>query len=86
MAGSDQIERCAARLAGHRPNAVAYACGTASYVGGFGSDRKISERIRAQCAAPATTTSTEMVNALRAFGVRRIAVLSPHIDALNERL
>ena len=35
---------------------------------------------------PATTTSTAAVAALHELGARRVAVLSPHVDALNERL
>ncbi len=35
---------------------------------------------------PATTTSTAATAALRELGVRRLAVLSPHVDELNERL
>jgi maleate isomerase len=37
-------------------------------------------------ASAATTTSTAMVEALRSLRLDRIAVLSPHIDALNQRL
>ena len=42
--------------------------------------------MRAASGVPATTTSTAATAALRELGVRRVAVLSPHVDALNERL
>ncbi len=86
LRNSREIETLAAGLRMFAPRAIAYACGSASYVGGPGGDASICDRIRAVANAPATTTSTEMLRALRALGANTVAVLSPHIDALNVHL
>ena len=49
-------------------------------------DAAIAAGMRGAAGIPATTTSTAAVAALRELGVSRVAVLSPHVDALNERL
>ena len=86
MAGDPNIEAAAQKLAGEGACAVAYACTSGSYVRGFGGDTEIADRMGAISGVRVTTTSTATVRALRHLGVRRVAVLSPHVDALNERL
>ena len=68
------------------PTCVAYACTSGSFVGGFGHDRAIIERLGRVVDAPVTTTSTAMVGALRAMGLDRVAVAAPYLDELSERL
>jgi maleate isomerase len=85
LAGED-VERQAALLGLIRPSSVAYACTSGSFIRGVEYDEEISARVRQASGAPATTTSTAMVNALRALGVRRVAVATPYRSAINERL
>lgn len=66
--------------------AIGYGCTSASYVRGVGGDIDICTRITSTTSLPSTTTSTAAVKALDLLGVRRVAVLSPHIDELNKRL
>ncbi|MCY3912557.1 MAG: hypothetical protein OXG43_04835 [Chloroflexi bacterium] len=80
------IGRAARRLAGRGAQAVAYGCTSGSYVLGPDGDAAIVADMRTTAGVPATTTSTAATAALRELGVRRVAVLSPHVDALNERL
>lgn len=80
------IGRAARRLAQRGAQAVAYGCTSGSYVLGPDGDAAIAADMRAAAGVPATTTSTAATAALRELGVRRVAVLSPHVDALNERL
>ena len=80
------IGRAAKRLAQRGAQAVAYGCTSGSYVLGPEGDAAIAADMRTASGVPATTTSTAAAAALRELGVRRIAVLSPHVDALNERL
>ncbi len=86
MAGDPIIEGAVHKLAAEGACAVAYACTSGSYVRGFGGDTEIADRMSAISSVRATTASTATVHALRHLGVRRVAVLSPHVDALNERL
>ncbi|MCY3783895.1 MAG: aspartate/glutamate racemase family protein [Chloroflexi bacterium] len=80
------IGRAAKRLAQRGAQAVAYGCTSGSYVLGTEGDAAIAAGMRTASGVPSTTTSTAAAAALRELGVQRIAVLSPHVDALNERL
>ena len=86
MPGDSNIEDAGRELLPKGPAAIGYGCTSASYVRGVGGDRDIADRITAATGLPATTTSSAAVTALRRLGVRRLSVLSPHVDELNERL
>jgi maleate isomerase len=85
LAGED-LESQAELLRFIRPSSVAYACTSGSFIRGVEYDRNIAARIHQASGAPATTTSTAMLNALRALGVRRLAVATPYRDVINEGL
>lgn len=86
LAADASIEEAANGLAPLGVSAITYGCTSASYVRGIDGAADIVRRIAGATGLPASTTSTAAVAALRHLGVRRVAVLSPHIDALNERL
>ena len=86
LARDPGIGRAARRLAQRGAQAVAYGCTSGSYVLGPEGDAAIVADMRNAAGVPATTTSTAATAALRELGVRSVAVLSPHVDALNERL
>ena len=86
MAENPNIESAAATLPALGVQAIGYGCTSASYVRGVGGDADIRARITSATGLPSTTTSTTAVEALRLLGVTRVAVLSPHVDELNERL
>lgn len=69
-----------------KPAAVAYACTSVSFAMGVGYDATICRRIREASGSPATTTATAMVEALRALGLRRVAVAAPYLDEVCARL
>ncbi|MCY4114813.1 MAG: decarboxylase [Chloroflexi bacterium] len=86
IASDPAIGRAARRLVQRGAQAVAYGCTSGSYVLGPDGDAAIAADMHTAAGVPATTTSTAAAAALRELGVRRVAVLSPHLDALNERL
>ena len=86
MPANHNIEEAAEELVPLAAQAVGYGCTSASYIRGVGGDQDISDRMTAATGLPATTTSSAAVEALRHLGVRRVSVLSPHVDELNERL
>ena len=86
MAENPNIEATAATLPALGVQAIGYGCTSASYVRGVGGDTDISARITGATGLPSTTTSTTAVEALNLLGVTRVAVLSPHVDELNDRL
>ncbi len=86
LAENPNIEATAKELLPVGVQAIGYGCTSASYVRGVGGDTDICTRITGTTGLPSTTTSTAAVKALDHLCVRRLAVLSPHIDELNERL
>ena len=86
MAEDREIEDAALLGARQQPTCISYACTAASFVRGKGGDEDINRRITAATGIPATSTSTSLLRALRALNVERLAVATPYLDELNERL
>jgi len=86
IAEGPYIDEAAGTFTLIEPAAVAYACTSVSFARGPGYDRTIAERIAKAAGAPATTTATAMVAALRALGVQRVAVAAPYLDEVCARL
>jgi maleate cis-trans isomerase len=72
--------RLAQALAGAEAEVIAFACTSASFHRGAGSDRAIEAAMTAASGVPAVATSRAVVEALRAVGARRIAVATPYVD------
>ena len=79
IADGGTVEEAARRVLRCRPDGIAYYCTTISFVRGPGGDRRLAGAIARATGLPATTTSTAMVAALQALGVRRISVASPYL-------
>lgn len=86
LARDPENGHAAGRLAERGAQAVAYGCTSGSYVLGPEGDAAIIDEMQAASGLPATTTSSAVVEVLRVLGVQSVAVLSPHIDDLNDRL
>ena len=86
LAASPDIEESARRLAVIRPDVIAYADTSITFFRGPGYDREIADRMREAAGIPSTTTSTAVVEALKALDVQRVAVLAPYLDEVSERL
>ncbi len=72
-------------LAHAKADAICFGCTGGSFVRPE-ADREIADRIREHTGIPATTTSTALVEALKAVGARRVVIASPYPVWLNERL
>lgn len=81
----EDLAYAAKLLATANPHAVIYACTSGSFIKGLGWDQVIVDELESVVGCPATTTSTAMVQALKALGVRRLAVATPYLDVVNER-
>lgn len=86
LSNTSSLEPAARLLTAIDPDAIAFACSSASFVHGLGGDRKIIERMEAVTRVACTTTSTAVVNALRFLGIKRLAVASPYAGEINDRL
>ena len=64
-------------------DAVLFGCTSGSLYGGLGYDQKIISTIKEQADVPATTTSTAVIEAFTAMGVKKVAVATPYEDWVN---
>lgn len=78
-------EEAARLLAMTRPNVIIFGCTSGSLIMGVGWDRKIIEKIATVTPIPAITTSTAVVEALNSLKAKKIAILTPYIEEINER-
>jgi maleate isomerase len=81
-----EIESGARYLATARVDVIAYGCTTGSFYKGPGWDREMIELIQRTAGVPAVATSPSVVEALRAFGARRISVATPYPEWNNQQL
>lgn len=84
MLETDELEQAAIKLAWSDVDVMLFACTTGSLVHGSGWDCKLIERIEAAVDVPATTTATAVLEHLDYLSVRKLAVITPYIDSLNE--
>lgn len=83
----DAIVRQATRdLLAPEPLVVAYACASGSFVDGAAGERALAQSILGAGAPAAATTSGALVESLALLGSRRIAVVTPYVDTVTDRL
>ena len=82
VAMRDRIPAAAAELSDVRPNVVAYACTSGSFLEGRDSDEKTCCELVAITGVPSLTTSTAVVAALRSVRAKKIAVITPYIESV----
>ena len=71
------------QLASARPHAVAYGCTASSIVQGLDYDRHLRAEIQEVCKVPATTAAHAILEAVKAVGARKVAVVSPYPDEVD---
>jgi len=79
----DNLTKYAKDLESLRPNCIAWACTSGSFLmGKEGSQRQVAALARST-GTPVTNTSTGMVRALEHLGVKRVGVGTPYPSDLN---
>ena len=68
------------------PDVVVYACTSGSFVRGAAAERVLRQRILDAGATRAVTTSGALLQALTALGAQRVALGTPYVAQLGERL
>ncbi|CAM3647532.1 hypothetical protein NOGI109294_07235 [Nocardiopsis gilva] len=86
LSDGDNVARATRDLLAPEPLVVAYACASGSFVNGAGGERLLWRSILDAGAPSAVTTSGALIRALDALGVRRVAVVTPYVDSVTERL
>lgn len=71
-------------IASVSPDIVAYACTSGTFLDGRDGLERLVAGLQARVGCPVVATSAAMVDALRALGVRRVALATPYLDAVNE--
>jgi len=73
-------------LAHARVDAIAFGCTSGSFIKGISYDKNVVEAIKASTGILATTTSTAVVNALKAMGLKKLSVGAPYSDSIMQKL
>jgi maleate isomerase len=78
------LDEAASLLAGAEVDVIVFACTAGSLVRGVGYDKEIIEALQSRTGVPVTTTSTGVVKALSALGIKKIGVATPYPDDVNQ--
>lgn len=68
------------------PSVVAYACASGSFIAGASGERRLIDGIKSAGAPRAVSTAGSLITAAKAVGARRVAVVTPYIDDVTDRL
>lgn len=68
------------------PGAVVYACTSGSFVGGAAGEYLLRRTMLDAGAPAAATTSGALIDALAMLGVTRLAIATPYIESVTDRL
>lgn len=84
LASTDRIEEAAALLADNSPDLIAFHC-TAVSTYDEGLEESLKRRIASASGLPAVATSDALIAAFAVLGARKVVMLSPYPQALNDR-
>ena len=79
------VKRASREVACIKPKVIVWACTSGSFLKGIGYDREIIKEIETETGIPALTTSTAVVKALKAMNIKKVAVATPYIKAIDEK-
>ncbi len=78
----EESERAARELADAQVAAVAYGCTIAIMCREPGYEQEAQRRLEKVARAPVVISATAVLEALRALGIRRVALATPYLDAV----
>ena len=84
IALTDKLEETAAIYRNYDADLVVFGCTSGSCIKGFGWDQECIRQIERASGHPGLTTSTAVLEALRALGSKKVAVLTPYPEDTNE--
>lgn len=83
LAMMDSLDQAAVDLAQAYPEVIVYGCTSGSFLLGLGKEGQLAQRITQGTGIPAVTTSTAVIEALRAVGAQRVFMVTPYPDDVN---
>jgi maleate isomerase len=84
LASTEKVEEAASLLADNGPDLIAFHC-TAVSTYDADLEESLKRRITQSSGRPATATSDALLAAFRVLNVRKLVMLSPYPQALNDR-
>lgn len=84
LAMNASLERAARDLAFAAPEVIVYACTSGSFLEGLDEAKALARRIEAASGIAAITTSQAVIAALKVLGARRVFMITPYSDDVNE--
>lgn len=84
IAMGQSATRAARDLAMARPEVMVYACTSGSFLDGLGNEARIADHITEVTGVPAVTTSTAVIEALRALSAATVFMVTPYPNDVNE--
>ena len=79
----EEVPREASKLATAEVDVIGFGCTTGSLARGFGYDEHLEELIRMSSSKPAVVTAGAVVKALKALGIKKVAIATPYTEDLN---
>ncbi|HKJ12404.1 MAG TPA: Asp/Glu racemase [Ornithinimicrobium sp.] len=86
VSNTTTVTACARALVETAPRVVAFACTSGSFVHGVAGEREVCRAIEAAGVPRGVSTSGALLEALRALGVRRLAVATPYSQEVTAML
>jgi len=77
------IDEEASKLADADVSAIGFGCTSGSLFRGLGHDKQIEAKIERATGKPTVSTAGAVVSALKAVGVKSLAVATPYIEEIN---
>ena len=82
----DEVERCTRELARAPIHSICFGGTSATFIEGIGWDKKVCDRMNGVSnGIPCTTTSTAMLEGLKAVGAKKVSFVTPYLDEVTER-
>jgi maleate cis-trans isomerase len=79
----NDAQRQAELLAQARVDVIVYGCSTCALIGGVDWEQVLIDQIKFNTGMPVLTVNVAMIDAIRAFGVHRVGVVTPYTAAIN---
>jgi len=86
LAMINYVPRAAEDLKHAGVDVVAFGCTAGSFIKGLGYDTTIIDIIERSCKIQATTTSTAIIEAFKEMNIKKVSVVTPYEDWLNQKL
>jgi maleate isomerase len=86
LSREENVDPAVRALLAPEPLAIGYACASGSFVHGAEGQRRLHRTMVDAGAPAAVTTSGALIQALDALGADRIAVVTPYVDSVTDRL